>query len=82
MSQIQFLFDENVNPALLAALSVDEPSIFTLKVGEIGSPPLGTKDPELLVFAEENEFAIVSFDKNRFLSTSRITWLMGDTRVE
>ena len=52
-----------MNPALPFALAQDEPSIFTLKIGEIGAPPLGTKDPELLVYAEENEFVLVSFDK-------------------
>lgn len=39
------------------------PLVQVVRVGDVDGPPLGTSDPELLIWAEENEFVLVSNDK-------------------
>ncbi len=51
MSSFALLLDENVPEHLADELIRLEPAIVVNQVGFEGSPPKGTKDPELLIFA-------------------------------
>jgi hypothetical protein len=82
MSQVQFLLDEHIPDAVLDALTAAEPSIAVRKIGvHTNAPPKGTLDPDVLAFAEAEELAIVTFDKNTMpahttahLAAGRHTW--------
>ena len=52
MSQVRYLLDEHVPAQLKRALSIREPTIDVLCVGDEEAPPKGTLDPELLLSAE------------------------------
>jgi hypothetical protein len=60
MSEIFYLLDENVDPVYRSGLLEREPQITIWRVGTPGLPPLGTLDPEILVWCEENGFLLVT----------------------
>jgi hypothetical protein len=60
MSDIRYLFDENVNPVLLTELLKVEPGIVGWKIGYPGAPPRGTDDQAILRWCEENSFILVT----------------------
>lgn len=60
MNEIRYLLDENVNPILRSALLRDEPNLTVWQVGMLGAPALGTLDPEILIWCEENDFVLVT----------------------
>lgn len=60
MSEIRYLLDENVNPILRSALLREVPSLTVWQVGLPGAPALGTLDPEILIWCEENGFVLVT----------------------
>jgi hypothetical protein len=49
---IQYLIDENVNPLYPQQLRRKDPDILVEVVGEPGTPPKGTLDPEILIWCE------------------------------
>ncbi len=63
MSTVRFLVDEDVPGSLFGALVRWEPGIEMLRVGQLSAPPRGTKDPGLLLFAEEHGYALLTRDK-------------------
>jgi len=63
MSKPRFLFDECIDPDLIAALLRLEPTIDALRVGDPGAPPKGTLDPDLLIAAEFMSRVLVTNDK-------------------
>ena len=46
--KVRFLLDENLSPRLITALHRLDPAIDILRVGDEGTPPLGTDDPTIL----------------------------------
>ena len=60
MSKISYILDENVNPILRAGLLREKADLTVWQVGMIDVPPLGTLDPEILVWCEDNEFIVVT----------------------
>jgi hypothetical protein len=60
MSFAGYLLDENVGPVLGEGLHRRRPEIVVWSVGQPGAPPLGTLDPEILVWCEANDFALVT----------------------
>lgn len=48
MSTIRFLLDENLSPEIKRELLRREPSMVILRVGDEGTPSLGTKDEPIL----------------------------------
>ena len=52
VSKLKLLVDQCTNPILMSALRQAEPAIDVIHVGDPGAPPLGTKDPDLLIAAE------------------------------
>ena len=66
MSAFPLLLDEDVPEFLADELIRLEPSIVLSQIGLEGAPPKGTKDPALLIFAEEAKMTLVSMDKRTF----------------
>lgn len=64
MSTIRFLCDENVHHGLLEAIGNREPGIEITTVGGPAAPPRGSTDPELLQFAEQNQYAVLTADRS------------------
>ena len=60
MNEIRYLLDENVNPILRSALLRKRPNLTVWQVGMLGTPALGTLDPEILFWCEENDFILVT----------------------
>jgi len=80
--RVTFLLDENLPEAAARALRTAEPSITYLHAGsDTSAPPKGTLDPQVLEFAEDQGFALVTFDKRTMpghaadhLAKGRHTW--------
>jgi len=60
MSDIEYLLDENITPALRKAIHQKSPDTVLWCVGDIGVPPKGTPDPEILVWCEQNGTILVT----------------------
>lgn len=60
MSQIRYLLDEHVNPRLKRALKNAIPELEVLVVGDLGTPPLQSLDPDILIWCEANAFSLVT----------------------
>ena len=64
MTQVGYLLDENVPAAVGRALTGVEPAVRWVHVGvDPDAPPKGTPDPDVLAYAAENGFTLVTFDK-------------------
>ncbi len=64
MTAVAYLLDEDVPAAVGQALAGIEPALRFWQVGVgAAAPPKQTPDPEVLVFAEGNGLAVVTFDK-------------------
>lgn len=64
MSQVKFLLDEDLPGSIGDAIGRREPSIFFRQVGaDPDVPPKSTLDPDVLIFAESEQYAVVTFDK-------------------
>jgi hypothetical protein len=90
MSTVKFLCDEDVREALVAGLLRVDPAIEITAVSEEGAPPKGTLDPEVLIWAENNGYALISRDRSTLnghiadhLAAGHHTWgvfLVRETR--
>jgi len=61
MSQPAFLLDENMAHRTICKLLLQrEPGMHTLAVGQSGAPSLSASDPELLAWAEEHGYLLVT----------------------
>lgn len=54
------MLDENVTPLLRTELLKRKPRIIVWRVGDPGTPPSGTDDPNILIWCEENSFILVT----------------------
>ena len=57
---IQYLFDENVEPAYVNQIRRRNPELAVLAVGELTAPSKGTLDPEILIWCEIHKFILVT----------------------
>lgn len=57
---LQYLIDENVNPIYPNKIRLRKPDIAIKVVGESGTLPKSTLDPEILCWYEENNFVLVT----------------------
>jgi len=60
--KVRFLLDENVPLLLKRALLRHEPRVDVLRVGDPQAPPLGTLDPDLLVFLEHSRRLLITLN--------------------
>jgi hypothetical protein len=58
--KLRLLLDENLSPVLREALRRHDPSVDVLRVGDVGAPPLGTPDPEILIYLEQHQRALIT----------------------
>jgi hypothetical protein len=63
MSVVRYLIDESIPEQLMNALIQREPAMEVFIVGQNMASPKGAPDPELLLFAEKEKLALVTFDK-------------------
>ena len=56
----RYLIDENISPKYRTQLLYHEPSLTVLAVGDKGAPPKSTPDPEILVWCEQNQFNLIT----------------------
>ncbi len=56
----RYLIDENISPEYRTQLLYHEPSLTVLAVGDKGAPPKSTPDPEILVWCEQNQFSLIT----------------------
>ena len=56
----RYLIDENISPQYRTQLLYHEPSLTVLAVGDEGAPPKSTPDPEILVWCEQNQFNLIT----------------------
>ena len=57
---IRYLIDENLDPLYKAQLLLKKPGLVVYSIGDPGTPPKGTLDPEILCWCEENDFILVT----------------------
>ncbi|NES82200.1 MAG: hypothetical protein F6K10_12800 [Moorea sp. SIO2B7] len=57
---IRYLMDENVDPIYQIQILMREPDLVVWAVGDEGTPPKGTLDPEILIWCEEYSFILVT----------------------
>ena len=60
----RFLIDENISPKYRTQLLYHEPSLTVLAVGDEGAPPKSTPDPEILVWCEQNQFNLITNNRD------------------
>ena len=60
----RYLIDENLSPQYRTQLRKHEPSLEVLRVGDEGAPARGSQDPGILKWCEQNEFSLVTNDRN------------------
>jgi hypothetical protein len=58
--KLRFLLDENLSPRLTKAVHRRYPAIDVLRIGDEGTPPLGTLDPDILRYLEATRRALVT----------------------
>jgi hypothetical protein len=61
---LAYLFDENVDAALIAGMRRFDPEVPVLAVGEPGNPPRGTLDPDILLWCEEWDCLLVTNNRH------------------
>lgn len=59
-----FLLDEHVSRAIQRQLRRIEPKINILAVGNPEAPPVGTSDPDILIWMEENGYILVTENRS------------------
>ena len=57
---IRYLIDENIDPLYKAQLLLKKPGLVVYSIGDPGTPPKGTLDPEILCWCEENDFILIT----------------------
>ncbi|TAE68410.1 MAG: hypothetical protein EAZ86_13570 [Oscillatoriales cyanobacterium] len=57
---LKYLMDENVTPIYATQLRRKRPDLVVWAVGDIGTPPKSTLDPDILIWCEDNRFILVT----------------------
>ncbi|MEG3937828.1 MULTISPECIES: DUF5615 family PIN-like protein [unclassified Microcoleus] len=57
---LKYLMDENVTPIYATQLRRKRPDLVVWAVGDIGTPPKSTLDPDILIWCEDNGFILVT----------------------
>lgn len=63
MSRARFLLDEHLGHHLVRALRRKLEGITVRRIGDEGTLPLGSADPDVLAFCEREEWLLVSLDR-------------------
>jgi hypothetical protein len=57
---VKYLIDENLPPAYQIQLLFQKPDLTVWAIGDPGTPPKGTLDPEILNWCEQRQFILVT----------------------
>ena len=57
---LKYLIDENLPPVYQTQLLRRQPELTVWKVGDPGTPPKGTLDPEILLWCDRHQFILVT----------------------
>ncbi len=60
----RYLIDENISPKYRTQLLYHEPSLTVSAVGDEGAPPKSTPDPKILAWCEQNQFSLITNNRN------------------
>lgn len=60
----KFLLDENVGEKYRKGIHARYSDIVVWRIGDPTAPPLGTLDPDILLWCEENDFALVTNNRD------------------
>ena len=60
----RYLIDENISPQYRTQLLYHEPSLTVFVIGDEGAPARGTPDPEILVWCEQNQFSLITNNRD------------------
>jgi hypothetical protein len=63
MSDLRFLLDENIGHDLFNALTRHWPEMDVWAVGDPGAPRRKAPDPEILIWCEAKQFALVTYNR-------------------
>ena len=63
MNNFQFLLDENIGHDLLDALTQHWPEMIVWAIGDPEAPRRKTPDPEILLWCETQQFALVTYNR-------------------
>ncbi len=63
MSNLKFLLDENIGQSVRDALGLHWPEMVVWAIGEPGAPLRRTPDPEILLWCEAHQFALVTYNR-------------------
>ncbi len=61
--KIRYLLDEHIASAIQRQLQRRAPALDVLFISANGAPPKGTLDPDLLLWAEQHSFILVTEDR-------------------
>ena len=61
---IRFLLDENMPSAIISALQQLDSNIDIMHIGQQGAPPIGTLDPAILLFCEQEGRVLVTNNRH------------------
>lgn len=59
-----YLLDEHIPPTYRTQLIYHEPSLTVWMIGDEGAPARGTSDPEILTWCEQNQFILITNNRN------------------
>lgn len=75
--QVLFLLDENLPPRLRVAVQRLNPNINILRVGDPGTPILGTPDPDVLHYLELSQRLLVTDNRKSMPKHLEAHWAGG-----
>jgi len=75
--KIRFLLDENLSPKFKSAILRLNPQIDIMRVGEVSMPPLGTLDPEILIYLEMSKRLLVTDNRKSMPAHLEEHWSSG-----
>jgi hypothetical protein len=61
---VDFLLDENIDPAIGEALRSERPEIKLLRVGDLDAPAPGVPDPGILNWCQDHRCALVTSNRS------------------
>lgn len=62
--RVRFLIDEDLSPDYIQELRRYHPPLDVLRVGNEGAPPFSTLDPEILLYCEREQRALVTENRS------------------
>ena len=62
--RVRFLIDEDLSPDYVRELRRYDAALDVLRVGDVGAPPFSTLDPDILLYCEREQRALVTENRS------------------